>query len=66
MRFSSPVAKQLKKLGEIRKILILHRIITVPSLPPKTALEIRQNGRRQKIAVIYVLLDGSSAAKISA
>ena len=30
-----------------------------------TALEIRKNGRPQKIAVIYVLLDGSSAAEIS-
>ena len=29
------------------------------------ALEIRKNGRRQKVAIVYVLLDCSSAAKIS-
>ena len=31
----------------------------------KAALEIRKNGRQQKIAIIYALLDGSSAAKTS-
>ena len=36
-----------------------------PRKLPKAALEIRKNGRQQKIAIIYVSLDGSSAAKIS-
>ena len=30
-----------------------------------TALEIRKIGQRQEIAIVYVLLDGSSTAKIS-
>ena len=38
---------------------LFHRTILV------TALEIRKIGWQQKIAVVYVLLDGNSAAKIS-